>query len=94
MKTAYRILKNPHVTEKAELLTKNNQYIFKVSKEANKNLVKIAVKEVFGVDVVSVKIINVARKKRRVGRTTGITGGYKKAIVRIKEGQKIEILPR
>lgn len=91
---AYRILKTPHVTEKATDLAEKNQYIFKVSSQANKIEVKKAVQGIFGVDVVSVKIINVPAKKRRLGRIEGFRKGYKKAIVRIKEGQKIEVLPR
>jgi len=91
---AYRILKTPHVTEKATSLAEKNQYIFKVNPQANKIEVKKAVQGIFGVDVVSVKIINVPEKKRRLGRIEGFRKGYKKAIVRIKEGQKIEVLPR
>ena len=94
MKEAYRVLKSPHITEKAEELSKINQYVFKVESSANKNSVKKAVKEVFKVDVVSVKMINVVGKKIRVGKTQGETKGYKKAIVRVKEGQKIEVMPR
>ena len=91
---AYRILKTPHVTEKASDLTNKNQYVFKVSSRANKMEVRKAVQEVFGVDVVSVRVINVPEKKRRLGTVKGFRKGYKKAIVRIKEGQKIEVLPR
>lgn len=91
---AYRILKSPHVTEKATDLAKKNQYIFRVWPEVNKVEVKKAVEDVFGVDVSSVKIINIPRKKRRLGRVEGFRKGYKKAIVKIKEGQKIEVLPR
>lgn len=91
---AYQILKTPHVTEKATSLTSKNQYVFKVWPRANKVEVKKAVEDIFGVDVVSVKIVNVTEKRRRLGRVEGFRSGYKKAIVRLKEGQKIEILPR
>lgn len=91
---AYKVLKSPHVTEKATDLTENDQYAFNVYKRANKKDVKRAVEDVFGVDVVSVNIINIPRKKLRVGRTQGTKPGYKKAIVRVAKGQKIEILPR
>jgi ribosomal protein L23 len=91
---AHWILKAPHVTEKATSLTDKNQYIFKVSPRANKTEIKKTVRGIFGVDVVSVNIINVPEKERRLGRTKGFRKGYKKAIVRIKEGQKIEVLPR
>lgn len=91
---AYKILKSPQVTEKASFLAEKNQYVFKVYPRANKIEVKKAIENVFGVNVVSVKIINVPAKKRRIGRTIGERPGYKKAIVRIKTGQKIEVLPR
>jgi len=91
---AYRILKTPQVTEKATDLVKKNQYVFKVSSRANKNEVKKAIESVYGVDVISVRIINVPAKRRRLGRQRGWRKGYKKAIVKIKEGQKIEVLPR
>lgn len=91
---AYRILKIPHITEKATDLVKNNQYVFKVWPEANKVEIKKAIEDLYGVDVLSVKIINVPPKQRRLGRIRGWRKGFKKAIVKIKEGQKIEVLPR
>jgi len=91
---AYRILKNPHISEKATDLNKNNQYVFRVYPRSNKTEIKRAVEDIYGVDVVSVRIINIPKKTRRVGRTTGVKSGYKKAIVKIAPGQKIEVLPR
>jgi len=91
---AYRILKAPQVTEKATELAKQNQYVFKVWPRANKIEIKKAIEDLYGVDVISVKIIKVPRKRRRLGRIRGWRKGYKKAIVKIKEGQKIEVLPR
>lgn len=92
--TAWKILKTPHVTEKASDLTEKNQYIFRVFPRSNKKEVRDAVEESFGVEVVSVKIINVHKKKKRLGKIEGTKPGYKKAIVEIKKGQKIEVLPR
>lgn len=91
---AYRILKTPHVSEKATGLTEKNQYVFKVWPGVNKFEIKDAVEDLYGVDVISVKIINVPRKKRRLGRISGWRKKYKKAIIEVKEGQKIEVLPR
>lgn len=91
---AYRILKTPQVTEKATGLVGQNQYVFKVWPRANKVETKKAIEDLYGVDVISVKIIKVPRKRRRLGRISGFRKGYKKAIVKIKEGQKIEVLPR
>ena len=91
---AYKILKTPQVTEKATDLVKKNQYVFKVYSRTNKNEVKKAIESVYGVDVISVRVINVPAKRRRLGRQRGWRKGYKKAIVKIKAGQKIEVLPR
>lgn len=88
------MLRAPQITEKATELTKYNQYVFKVGPSANKTEIKKAIKNLYQVDVLWVKIINVPRRQRRFGRTLGWKPGYKKAIVKVKEGQKIEVLPR
>jgi len=93
-RTAYRVLGPAHVTEKATILTENGQYVFKVSSNSNKKEIKRVVEELYGVDVVSVRVITIKGRKRRLGKIKGWTKGYRKAIVRIKKGQKIEILPR
>jgi large subunit ribosomal protein L23 len=87
-------LQYPHVTEKASSLVEKNQYTFRVTPEANKVEVKKAIEEIYGVDVVDVRMTSIPAKKRQRGRIEGWTKGYKKAIVRVKEGQKIEVLPR
>ena len=91
---AWRVLKTPQVTEKATGLVGQNQYVFKVWPRANKVETKKVIEDLYGVDVISVKIIKVPRKRRRLGRISGWRKGYKKAIVKIKEGQKIEVLLR
>lgn len=91
---AYKVLRRPHITEKATDLAGQNQYIFEVFRGVNKIEVKKAIEDVYGVDVMGVKIVNIPKKKRRLGKTEGWRQGYKKAIVKIKEGQKIEVLPR
>ena len=91
---AWRILKTPHVTEKAADLAEKNQYVFKVWPGVNKTEIGKAIEDIYGVDVLSVKIIKVPRKKRRLGKVQGWRKGYKKAIIRIKEGQKIEVMPK
>lgn len=90
----YKVLKVPHISEKATDLVEKNQYIFNVAQTANKQEIRQAIKEIYGVDVVWVNVINIPRRKRRVGKTMGWKQGYRKAIVKIKEGQKIELLPR
>ena len=91
---SYRIIKGPHVTEKMTDLTEKNQYVFKVWPRANKIDIKKAINEIFGVDVLDVKIIRVKGKKIRLGKIEGKKPGYKKAVVKIKKGQKIELLSR
>lgn len=91
---AWRVLRKAHITEKATDLTAKNQYVFNVFPQANKTQVKKSVEDLYGVDVVSVNIVNIPAKKRRLGRSQGEKPGYKKAIVKIKEGQEIELMPR
>jgi len=92
---AYRSLAGPHVTEKATVLAEANKYVFRILPRATKKDVKQAVQEVYGVDVTDVKIIKVPGKRVRVGRRReGMKKGYKKAIVHVKEGQSIEIMPK
>lgn len=91
---AYSVLKAPHITEKATDLAKNDRYVFKVYERANKTEIKKAVENLYNVDVINVRIIKVPSKKRIFKGIKGIKKGYKKAIVLIKKGQKIEILPR
>lgn len=91
---AWRILKEPHITEKATDLAEKNQYIFKVYPSANKTEIKKAIEGLYGVDVLGVRLIRVKPKRRRLGRIEGWRKGYKKAMVKIREGQKIEVLPR
>jgi len=91
---ACRVLSSPHITEKATALSEKNKYVFKVLPKSNKIEVKKAIEDLYGVDVINVRIINIPRRKKRLGKQTGWTKGYKKAIVKVKEGQKIEVLPR
>ncbi len=90
--TSHRVLKGLHITEKTVALEDKNQYVFKVNKNCNKKDVKKAVEATYGVDVVNVRTVSVPRKRRRTGRTLGWKKGYKKAVVRIKEGQNIETI--
>ena len=89
---SYDIVKEPHISEKATMLSEKNQYSFKVYPNANKIEIKKAIEGVYGVDVLSVNIIKIPKKKRRLGKIKGFKLGYTKAIVKIKEGQTIEIL--
>lgn len=92
----YRVLKKPWVTEKATYLVGQNKYVFKVFSDAGKKETKKAIEAIYNVKVSGVNIINIPRKKRKGGKRrqqTGYKPGYKKAIVSLKKGQKIEIMP-
>lgn len=92
--SAARLLKYPHVTEKASSLAKNNQYVFKVAKAANKIEIARAVENSYRVNVASVRTINIGPKRKRRGKGIAVIPGYRKAIVKIKEGQTIEVMPK
>ena len=81
---------SPHVTEKVTMMSKDNQYVFKVFPGANKIEIRKAVESLYKVKVIGVRIINVSAKKRRLGKSQGWKKGYKKAIIQVKPGQKIE----
>ena len=85
------LLKNPILTEKAVQLTAENKYVFLVEKKANVAEIKKAVKEAYKVDAIGVNMIVVKPKTRRLGRSVGTKPGYKKAIVTLKKGQKIDL---
>ena len=91
---AFKVLRKPIVSEKGTILEKERKYIFKVFPKANKVEIKKAIDELYGTHVEKVNIIKVKRKKRRVGRTEGWKPGYKKAIVSLKKGEKIEVMSR
>lgn len=90
-KFSYDMVRDPHISEKGTILAESNKYVFKVYERANKPEIKKSVEGIYGVDVTAVNIITVPHKKRRIGKTEGFKKGYKKALVTIKEGQKIEI---
>lgn len=86
------IIKAPIITEKsASLAQDKNTITFSVDTKANKTEIKQAIEKIFDVKVDSVNTINVKPKKKRVGRYTGKTNKVKKAIVKLKEGSKIEL---
>jgi len=90
-KFSYNIVKEPHISEKATNLTEKNKYTFKVYTNSNKQEIKKSVEGIYGVNVLDVNIIKAPHKKRRLGRTEGFKKAFKKALVTIRPGQKIEI---
>jgi large subunit ribosomal protein L23 len=90
---AAMLLKEPHISEKATDLSENGKYIFKVYPNANKSEIKKAIASLYGVAVKDVNIINIKTKKRIMRGRIGEKPGYKKAIITLERGHKIEILP-
>ncbi|MEK9180091.1 MAG: 50S ribosomal protein L23 [Patescibacteria group bacterium] len=87
----YDVIKKPLVTEKSSFLSGERKYVFIVRPDATKPEVKKAIKSIYKVDPVDVNIVNRPSKRKRVGSVRGRQPGYKKAIVTLKEGQKIDI---
>jgi len=87
----YQILIKPWITEKSHQLIAFNKYIFKIFKDADKIMVKKAIENLYNVKVAEVNIVNIPKKKRIYGRTKGWKSGFKKAVVTLKEGSKIEL---
>jgi len=85
----YDIIFAPIITEKSASLEENRTYVFKVDIRANKTQIKQAVEKAFNVKVENVNTLNVQPKTKRVGRYTGKTNRYKKAIVKLAEGHTI-----
>ena len=87
----YEVLRRPLLTEKNATLQPQNKYVFEVDKKANKPQIKQAVEKAFKVRVTSVNVITVPGKRERVGRQIVLTSSWKKAMVTLRPGDKIEI---
>ncbi len=87
------LVKQAWVTEKAGDLSGLGKYVFIVDRQANKVNVKEKIESIYGVKVQDVNIIRTKGKEKRLGRSLGRTSGLKKAIVTLKEGNKIDIIP-
>ncbi len=90
MSKHHNILRSPSITEKNTVLREENKYVFEVAVNANKKEIKDAVESVFDVKVENVNTMVVKGKKKRMGRFTGYRSDWKKAIVKLAEGESIE----
>ena len=90
---AFHVLLKPRITEKAYVEGAKGKYVFHVASTATKLSVKRAIKEVYGVDVVAVNIVNLSGKTKAFGRnqTPGKQKSVKKAYVTLSEGQSLEL---
>jgi large subunit ribosomal protein L23 len=86
----YEVLRRPLVTEKSTVLQAQNKYAFEIHAGANKLQIKQAVEKSFKVKVLGVNVITVRGKEKRVGRRMTMTSPWKKAIVTLQAGDKIE----
>lgn len=87
------VIRRPLITEKATRALEDNQYTFEVDPRATKPDIKAAVEELFEVRVVGVSTMNPPRRTRRIGRFSGTRPKVKKAVVRLAEGQTIQLFP-
>ncbi|MCL2503198.1 MAG: 50S ribosomal protein L23 [Coriobacteriia bacterium] len=87
------IIIRPIISEKSYSLIEQNRYTFEVAKTASKPQIGQAVAEIFNVTVLQVNTMNVTGKPRRVRFAKGKTRDWKKAIVTLKEGDKIDMFP-
>ena len=94
MRDIYSVIDNVRLSEKATLLQEvNNEYVFKVDRRANKLEIKRAVEQLFGVKVTGVRTCNYQGKRKRVRRSDeGRTARWKKAMVRLKDGDSIDLI--
>jgi large subunit ribosomal protein L23 len=86
----YDVLRRPLITEKSTALQAQNKYAFEIADRANKLMIRQAVEKAFKVKVAGVNVVTMRGKTRRVGRRMIKTEPWKKAIVTLKPGDKIE----
>lgn len=91
----HSIIKRPLITEKSTFSRdEGNKYIFEVDRRANKIEIGNAVEKIFKVKVIDVRTMNMAGKKKRMGRIVGQKSDWKKAIVTLAEGNTIEMFEK
>ena len=88
------VLRSPRITEKGTVLAEQGKYVFEVAPDANKVQVKRAIEEAFAarkINVVAVNVLRVPGKMRRVGRRYGMSRPWKKAVVTLRQGQRLDL---
>ena len=92
MKNAYEVIKRPVISEKSTALSEvGGRYVFEVAPQANKDQIRDAVEKLFKVDVTAVRTMMVHGKMKRRTKSMVKKTNWKKAIVTLREGQKIEL---
>ena len=87
----YEVLRRPLITEKNTAFQAQGRYAFEVAGEANKHQIKQAVEKAFKVNVTAVNVMTVPGKMRRMGKRQVLSQSWKKAVVTLKPGDKIEL---
>ncbi len=87
------VILRPIISEKSYAMIEQNRYTFEVAKTANKTQIAQAIAEIFHVNVTAVNTMNVTGKPRRLRYSKGKTRDWKKAVVTLKEGDKIDLFP-
>lgn len=91
MSRFHSVIRSPSITEKnTTLRSDQNKYVFEVDRRSNKKEIKRAVESLFNVNVESVNTMIVKGKRKRMGRFSGYRPNWKKAIVKLAEGQTID----
>jgi large subunit ribosomal protein L23 len=91
MREVQKIIRRPLITEKStRQKEENHQYVFEVERDANKIEIQAAVERLFKVKVLQIRTCNVLGKVKRLGRKYGKRSDWKKAIVTLKEGDRID----
>jgi large subunit ribosomal protein L23 len=92
MRNLHEVIVRPVITEKStEQLDRNHAYTFVVARDANKHEIAKAVETLFNVKVTDVRTMQYRGKQRRVGMSIGRRANWKKAVVKLREGDTIEI---
>ena len=86
------VLRAPHISEKTARLQESSQYVFEVASDATKADVKAAIEQMFSVNVQTVNVLNVKGKAKSFRQRAGRRSGWRKAYVRLADGQTIDVM--
>ena len=90
--TNYDIIRSPVVTEKSTLASEHGQIVFDVAVDATKSDIKVAIEQIFGVNVKAVNVVNVKGKSKAFKFRQGRRGDWRKAYVTLADGQSIDVM--
>jgi large subunit ribosomal protein L23 len=88
------LVKHPIIAEKSSNLAKFGKYVFLIDKKASASEAKKIVENIYNVKIANTHVINIKSKRCALGRTVGVKPGYKKIIMTLQKGQKLDIIPQ